>query len=58
MEETRMPEYRQKKTDYVWHWSRNCTQWPTYDYVVLRTEPTEGTKCEECKQKQTAQDQE
>lgn len=53
-----MPEYRKRKTNDIWHWARACSQWPTYDYDVIRKEPDYGRKCEECKQKQTEQDQE
>jgi len=51
-----MIEYRKSKDKDVWHWVHSCTKWPTYDYEVIRTEPTWGTKCEECQQKQTPDD--
>ncbi len=53
-----MPEYRLKKDTDVWHWVRECSKWPTYDYEVLRAEPNWGTKCEECQQKQKPEDME
>jgi len=55
-EEVEMIEYRKSKDKDVWHWVHSCSKWPTFDYEVIRAEPTWGTKCEECKQKQTPDD--
>jgi hypothetical protein len=43
-----MPTYRKKKERDTWHWCRNCSNWPTSDYVERNTEPTSGEKCDEC----------
>jgi hypothetical protein len=51
-----MIEYRLKNDTDVWHWAHHCSKWPTFDYQVVRGEPTWGKKCEECKQKQTPDD--
>ena len=51
-----MIEYRLKNNTEVWHWVHSCSKWPTFDYEVVRGEPAWGTKCEECKQKQTPDD--
>jgi hypothetical protein len=51
-----MIEYRLKKDTEVWHWVHSCSKWPTFDYQIVRGEPKWGTKCEECKQKQTPDD--
>ena len=44
--------YRKRKTSDTWHWCRNCTQWPTYDYVERPDKPTSGELCNECKSKE------
>jgi len=51
-----MTEYRRQNDTDVWHWIRRCSKWPTYDYEVIRAEPTWGSKCEECKAIETPED--
>jgi hypothetical protein len=51
-----MIDYRLKKDTDVWHWVHGCSKWPTFDYQVSRGEPTWGTKCPECQQKQKPED--
>jgi len=45
-------EYRRSKNSRTWHWVRECSGWPTYDYEVTRTEPKEGEMCAECREKE------
>jgi len=54
--EVEMIDYRLKKDTDVWHWVHGCSKWPTFDYQVSRGEPTWGTKCPECQQKQKPED--
>ena len=55
-----MPEYRKASTGDTWHWVRACSNWPTFDYDVLRARPKLESKydrfCDECKQKETPED--
>jgi hypothetical protein len=51
-----MPEYRKSKSSDTWHWVRQCSKWPTYDYDVMRVKPQYDKFCEECKQKETPED--
>jgi hypothetical protein len=44
-------EYRRKKENDRWHWCRDCSNWPTLDYVSKNTKPTSGELCNECKAK-------
>ncbi|MFA5163835.1 MAG: hypothetical protein WC441_04960 [Patescibacteria group bacterium] len=46
--------YRKRKGHDAWHWCRNCSNWPTSDYVEQQTKPTSGELCNECKSKQAA----
>jgi hypothetical protein len=47
-------EYRQKLATGVWHWVRNCSQWPTVDCATAARRPDTGKMCEECREKQAA----
>jgi hypothetical protein len=51
-----MPTYRRKKDSDTWHWCRNCSNWPTSDYVdeYKVDRPTSGELCDECKGKEKA----
>ena len=49
-----MATYRKKKGSDTWHWCRNCSNWPTWDYDERSTEPTSGEKCNECRSKDKA----
>ena len=28
-----MPHYRKRRNTDTWHWCKNCSNWPTSDYV-------------------------
>jgi hypothetical protein len=53
-----MPEYRRKKWTAVWHWRRDCSNWPTgrpgVDYDTRDIEPTPGELDKECLAKDKA----
>lgn len=49
-----MKTYRRKKDSDTWHWCRNCSNWPTSDYVERHTKPTYGEFDNECKAKDKA----
>jgi hypothetical protein len=51
-----MIEYRQKLSTQVWHWRRDCSQWPTVNCCTLLRRPDSGKMCEECGRKQAAAD--
>jgi hypothetical protein len=51
-----MPEYRKKKGSDTWHWCRNCSNWPRWDYDSRLTKPTSGELDNECKAKEKAGD--
>ena len=42
--------YRRKRDRDTWHWCRNCSNWPTSDYVEQTTKPW-GEQCNECRGK-------
>lgn len=46
-----MPEYRRKKDSDTWHWCRNCSNWPSSDYVSRNSKPTTGELDNECQAK-------
>lgn len=47
-----MTEYRRKKDSDTWHWCKNCSNWPTSDYVTRRGKPTSGELDDQCKSKE------
>lgn len=49
-----MPEYRRKKGSDTWHWCTNCSNWPTSDYDVRYTKPSDGELDNECRAKEKA----
>lgn len=51
-----MPEYRRKKGSDTWHWCRNCSNWPKWDYDSQSSKPTSGELDNECKAKEKAGD--
>jgi hypothetical protein len=53
-EDAVMATYRRKKTSDTWHWCRNCSNWPTSDYVEQSTKPTTGELDNECRAKADA----
>jgi len=46
-----MAKYRQSPDTDIWHWCRNCTRWPTADYVEQDERPAHDL-CNECKAKE------
>ena len=48
-----MATYRRKKGSDTWHWCRNCSNWPTSDYVEQQAKPS-GEQCNECRGKDAA----
>ncbi len=47
-----MAEYRKRKGNDRWHFCKNCSNWPTTDYVSTTSKPTNGELCDECKGKE------
>lgn len=45
--------FRTKKSERIWHWKKNCEQWPQeeYDEIKVKGNPTDGTLCPECTRK-------
>jgi hypothetical protein len=50
--ETTMTEYRKVKRSDTWHYCKNCSKWPTYNYDSQYTKPTSGELCDECRAKE------
>ncbi len=46
--------YRRKKNSDTWHWCKNCSDWPTSDYVERTTKPTSNELDNQCKAKEKA----
>jgi hypothetical protein len=49
-----MRVYRRKRTSDTWHWCKNCTEWPTTDFVEHNGKPTSGELCDQCLGKERA----
>jgi hypothetical protein len=45
--------YRRKKGSDVWHWCKNCSNWPGYPYDEQSDKPKSGELCNECRRKET-----
>lgn len=49
-------EYRRRKNSDIWHWCRNCSNWPVgragVDYVAWQTRPPETELDKECRAKE------
>ena len=45
---------RRKRTSDTWHFFRNCSNWPTSDYVEQESRPSSGEFDNECLAKQQA----
>ncbi len=43
--------YRRRRGHDTWHFCRNCSNWPTSDYVEQEQKPTTGELCNECRAK-------
>lgn len=52
-----MPDYRKSERENVWHWCRECSKWPTYDYSVSHVKPQQGQFCSECDKRAPLKDQ-
>lgn len=46
-----MTEYRKKNGSDIWHWCKNCSNWPTSDFVKRNSKPTTGELDDQCKAK-------
>lgn len=44
--------YRKKDGSDVWHWCKNCTQYPTSGYREQTAKPTTGELCNQCRAKE------
>ncbi len=44
--------YRRSPGGSLWHFSENCSGWPTGEYLQIEMEPDLGEICGECKAKQ------
>jgi hypothetical protein len=51
-----MPEYRRAKGTTVWHWCRNCKNWPVTEFESVYMRPAEGEMDSECRAKEEAGD--
>ena len=50
-----MVEYRRKKESEMWHWCPDCSNWPTSNYIVSDSVPTNGDFDKECNLKEFAE---
>jgi hypothetical protein len=44
--------YRKTQGQDTWHFCRNCSHWPIYDYIERPELPSNAELCNECDQKQ------
>ena len=44
--------YRQKKNSDIWHWCKNCTNYPTSNYEERTSKPHRGDLCTQCLSKE------
>ena len=49
-----MKEYRRKRGGDKWHFCKNCSKWPTFNYDSIYVKPSESELCNECKGKEKA----
>lgn len=47
-----MAKYRRRRDSDAWHWCRNCSNWPTYNYIESDSKPTSGELDNECRAKE------
>lgn len=45
-------KYRRRRDSDTWHWCRNCSNWPTSNYVEQATKPASGEFDNECRAKE------
>ena len=50
-DEYREIEYRKREGCDSWHWCRNCSDWPTADFIQTYTKPN-GNLCKRCEEKE------
>jgi hypothetical protein len=44
-----MPAYRRRNFNDVWHWKKDCAEYPAErPYQIAFTKPISGKLCEEC----------
>jgi hypothetical protein len=41
-------EYRKTAVENIWHFSSNCTEWPTANFVLSKDVSYDSTLCHEC----------
>ena len=46
--------YRRARGRDTWHWSPDCSHWPTFDYEEQQSKPATGELCNECRSKAAA----
>jgi hypothetical protein len=48
-----MADFRRRQNSDRWHWSKDCSNYPTEkDVIITHTIPEYGSLCEECKEKE------
>jgi len=48
-----MTEFRRRQNSDRWHWSKECSNYPTeQDVIISHTKPEYGLLCEECEEKE------
>jgi hypothetical protein len=48
-----MKEFRRRQNSERWHYSKNCTNYPTEkDVIISHVKPEYGFLCQECKEKE------
>lgn len=45
-------QYRRRRASDTWHFCRNCSNWPTKDYVTRNTRPSSHELCNQCLEKE------
>lgn len=46
--------YRRRRDSDTWHFCKNCSNWPTSNYVEQVSKPTSGELCNQCQDKSAA----
>ena len=52
IEEETESTFRKSVEGDTWHFARDCSRWPTDEYVVLELPPNLGMICNECAAKE------
>ena len=45
--------YRKKQGSDIWHWYRNCSNWPRVDFDGQLGKPSTGSLCSECQARES-----